>query len=136
MDSSQILDLLSAVPTWVWVVGGIILFSIVFGDKKLWEFEVKFPLQAGVGRGEIEFECLKKKGSSIEVEFQLEQLFQNKNIEIFLNNRLVYTVPESKNNGVRININKKLEIQKPNEGDKVTVNIGGQKQFEGVLVRD
>jgi len=136
MDTSQILAILSTVPTWVWIVGGIILFTIIFGDKKLWEFEVKFPLQAGVGRGEVEFECLNKKGTFIEAKFELEELYQNKKIEIFLNNRMVYSIPEAKNNSARIYINEKLEVQKPTEGDEVTVNIGGRKQFEGVLVRD
>ena len=84
MDINQILELLSTIPTWVWVIGGIIFVVIVFGDRKLWELEVKFPHKQGIGRGEVEFECLKKKGSSIEVEFQLEDLFQNKKIEIFL----------------------------------------------------
>ena len=136
MDINQIFELLTTIPTWVWVIGGIIFVVIVFGDRKLWELEVKFPQKQGVGRGEVEFECLKKKGSSIEVKFELEDLFQNKNIEIFLNNKHVYSVNESKNNGPRTYINEKLDIAKPSEGDEVTVNIGGQKQFAGVLVRD
>lgn len=136
MDINYVLGMFSAVPTWVWVIGGIIVFAILFGDRKLWELEVKFPMKSGVGRGEVEFECHKKKGSSIEVKFELEELFHNKDIEIHLNNRLVYTVPASKNSGNRIYINEKLALQKPNEGDKVGVTIGGQKQFEGVLVRD
>jgi hypothetical protein len=49
---------------------------------------------------------------------------------------LVYTVPAAKNSGARIYIDEKLALQKPNEGNKVEVTIGGQKQFEGVLVRD
>ena len=136
MDTNQILELLSTIPTWLWVAGGFITFVIIFGDKKLWEFEVKFPMKPGVGRGEVEIECLKKKGSFIELEFTLEELFQNKDIEIILNNRLIYTVPASKNNGANLNVDEKLELQKPNEGDKVEVSIGGEKQFEGVLVRD
>lgn len=136
MDVNQILELLSAIPIWIWVLAGFIIFMFIFGDQKLWELEVKFPVKSGIGRGEVEFECHKKKGSSIEVKFELEELFNNKDIEIHLNNRLVYTVPAIKNTGNRIYINEKLELQKPTEGDKVEVAIGGQKQFEGVLVRD
>ena len=136
MDVSQILELLSSIPIWVWVLGGFIIFVFIFGDQKLWELEVKFPKKSGVGRGEVEFECHKKKGSSIEIKFDLEEMFQNKEIQIHLNNRLIYTVPAAKNSGTRVYINEKLELQKPNEGDKVEVTIGGQKQFEGVLVRD
>lgn len=136
MDINQILALLSSIPVWLWVFGGFIIFMFVFGDQKLWELEVKFPIKSGVGRGEVEFECHKKKGSSIEIKFELEELFNNKDIEIHLNNRLIYTVAAAKNSGNRIYINEKLELQKPNEGDKVEVTIDGQKQFEGVLVRD
>ncbi|MFK7816374.1 MAG: hypothetical protein AB8B92_08560 [Gammaproteobacteria bacterium] len=136
MDINEIITMLAYVPAWVWVIGAIIFYVMIFGDRKLWELEVKFPNQHGVGRGEIEFECLKKKGTSIEVEFNLEDLFKQKTIEIYLNNRLVYTVHAVKNNGARIFIKEKIDIQKPNEGDKVLVNIDGQKQFEGVLVRD
>jgi len=136
MDINQILELLTTIPAWLWVFGGFIIFMFIFGDQKLWELEVKFPMISGVGRGEVEFECHKKKGSSIEVKFQLEELFNNKPIEIFLNNRLVYTVPSSKNSGNRIYVEEKIDLEKPNEGDKVLINIGGTKQFEGALVRD
>jgi len=136
MDVNEIFGILSTIPTWAWVIGGFVIFAILFGDRKLWEFEVKFPMKQGVGRGEIELECHKKKGSSIEVEFQLEQLFQNKIIEVILNNKIIYTVPELKNNNSRIYINEKIDLVKPSEGDKVEININRQKQFEGVLVRD
>ena len=136
MDINEIFGILSTAPTWVWVIVGIMIFVVLFGDRKLWELEVKFPMKHGVGRGEVEFECLKKRGSSIELKFTLEELFQNKDIEVILNNRTIYTIHASKNSTARTYINEKLDLQKPNEGDKVVVNIGGQKQFEGVLVRD
>ncbi len=136
MEINEIFGLLSTIPTWVWVVGGIVIFVILFGDQKLWEFEVKFPMKHGVGRGEVEFECLKKKGSTIEVKFELEEIFHNKPIEIFLNDKLVFTVPQAKNTGRRIYIEENLDLQEPNEGDKVCVHIGGQEQFEGQLYRD
>lgn len=136
MDINNIIAMLASVPTWVWIIGAIILYTIIFGDRKLWELEVKFPNKQGVGRGEIEFECLKKKGTSIEIEFNLEDIFKQKTIEIYLNNRLLYTVHAIKNKETRIFIKEKIDLQKPNEGDKIFVNIDGQKQFEGVLVRD
>lgn len=136
MEINQILELLSAIPVWVWGFGGFIIFMFIFGDQKLWELEVKFPTKPGVGRGEVEFECHKKKGSSIEVTFELEEMFHNKEIQVHLNNRLVYTLPAAKNSGARIYIDEKLELQKPNEGDNIEVMIDGHKQFEGVLVRD
>jgi hypothetical protein len=53
-------------------------------------------MKPGVGRGEVELECYKKKSSFIEAKFELGDLFQNKEIEVILNNRLTYTIPASK----------------------------------------
>lgn len=136
MSINDIFSLLASVPTWVWVIGVFILYALIFGDRKLWELEVKFPNKHGVGRGEIEFECLKKKGTTIEVEFSLEDPFKQKALEIYLNNIKIYTVQAVKNKGMKTFIKEKIDLPKPNEGDKIFVNIEGQKQFEGVLVRD
>lgn len=59
MDVNKILAILFTIPNWAWVVGGFIVFAILFSDRKLWELEVKFPMKPGVGRGEVELECYK-----------------------------------------------------------------------------
>lgn len=132
----DLMQLAANIPTWIWVVFALFVYVMIFGDKKLWELEVKFPMQPGVGRGEVEFECLKKKGTKIEVEFNLEEMFQNKNIEIFLNNSKVFAIPAVKNKGSRLYVTEPITLSKPNENDKVEVHIGGKKQFEGHLYRD
>ncbi len=132
----DLMQLAASIPTWIWIIFGVFIFVMLFGDKKLWDLEVKFPQQPGVGRGEVEFECFKKRGSHIEVELYLEEMFQNKNIEIFLNNTKVFSIPAKDNKGPRLSITKPLTLSQPNENDKVEVHIGGQKQFEGHLYRD
>lgn len=135
MELTEILNFIAGLPGWAWFVLGFGLLMLT-GDRKLWEYEVKFPLQAGIGRGEIEFECLKKKGTSIEIEFQLEPNYNNKRIEIYLKHILIYTVHESSNTSKSIYINKKLQLQQPAEGDEVQVKIGGEQIFSGQLVLD
>lgn len=132
----DLMQLAANIPTWIWIVVGVFLYVVIFGDKKLWELEVKFPQQPGVGRGEIEFECFKKRGSQIEVELHLEEMYQNKNIEIFLNNSKVFAISAEDNKGSRLSVNKPITLSQPNENDKVEVHIDGQKQFEGHLYRD
>jgi hypothetical protein len=135
MEYTEILNFITSLPTWAWFVIGFILL-ILTGDRKLWEYEVKFPLQAGIGRGEVEFECLKKKGSTIEIKLQLEPDYNNKRIDIMLNGLVVYTISEHDNAGKSIVINKKVPLEKPNEGDEVIIKIGGEKVFTGQLVLD
>lgn len=135
MEYAEILNFISSLPGWAWFVLGFVLLFLT-GDRKLWEYEVKFPLQPNIGRGKVEFECLKKKGSSIEVKLELEPNYNNKPIEIMLNGLLVYTIPDTSNTKRSTYINKKVKIEKPNEGDEVLIKIGGEKIFSGQLVLD
>ena len=135
MEYVDVVNFITELPGWAWFVL-VIGFLFITGDKKEWDFEVKFPLKDGIGRGEVELECLKKKGSSIEVELELEPDYNNKKIEIFLNNTLIYTIPQNKNIGKFVRIDKKTKIQKPAEGDDVLIKIGGEHIFSGQLVLD
>jgi len=102
----------------------------------LWEYEVKFPQTTGVGPGEVEIECWKKKGATLEAKFQIESESANKDIEIFLKNQNVYTVPAQKNTGGRVYISEKIDLDKPKEGDQVTIKIRNEQVFSGPLIRD
>lgn len=77
MEYTEIINFVTELPGWAWF-GLLIVFLFFTGDKKEWDYEVKFPLKEGVGRGEVELECLKKKGSSIEVELELEPEYNDK----------------------------------------------------------
>jgi hypothetical protein len=71
MEISEILSLLSTVPTWAWMVGAIIIVFFAFGESILWDYEVKFPFKEGIGRGKVELECGKNKGTRIECVFEM-----------------------------------------------------------------
>ena len=135
MDINGIILALQNLPIWVWVILVFVVLALA-GDRKLWELEVKFPLKETVGRGEIEFESYKKKGKSIEVELELETAYQHAEIEIFLNNISVLKIPKMENNQKRFYYSQTAKYQKPKEGDPVSVKIGGQELFSGVLVKD
>ena len=136
MDLSEITNFLSSLPTPVLVIGGFILFMVIFGEKILWDYEVKFPLKKGIGRGEVEFECGQKKGSRIECEFELNDSYKNIPIEIYLRDKMVYIIPAERNMQTFIKIKQHTPIERPEEGDLVTVKANGETIFSGQLVLD
>lgn len=129
-----ILDFVANLPTWVWWVTGILFVFIFFGDRELWDYEAKFPFKQGIGRGEIELKCYKKRGSVIEVKLESNQL--NKALDIYLNNRRIFTVPSNKTQTARVYLKENIEIDKPSEGDEVVVRVGSETLFQGQLIRD
>jgi hypothetical protein len=123
-------------PWFVWAAFLFIPIMVVLGDRKLWEYEVKFPQTTGVGRGEVEFEAYKKKGTTLEAKFQIDPDSANKDIEICLNDKHVYTIPAQENTGGRVYINKKIQLDKPEEGDQVIIRIRHEEVLSGPLIRD
>lgn len=135
METTQIFAFLGSVPTWGWVI--VVLFVLfAAGDRILWDYEVKFPLKEGVGRGKVELEGKKKKGPCIECMFELEKPYQNQTIHIFLNGQEIYQVKAEKNNSRRFRLSEHIQIPRPNEADKVSVHIGGKEIFSGLLALD
>lgn len=135
IESILLANLLGDVPWYVWF-GLFIVVMIIFGDRGLWDYEVKFPYTQGVGRGEVEFECYKKKGSVIEAKFQIDTECANEAIDIYLGDRLMHSISSQKNPGGRIFIKESLEMEEPTEGDIVEVIIRGEVVFSGPLIRD
>ncbi len=129
-------DYFSSVPTWLWVVGGVVLLAIVFGERTLWEYEVKFPRREGIGRGEVELECGSKSGSRIECEFVLEPACRKLPLEIHLNGQKIFEIPADKNVGRRLFLKEKIQLDRPKEGDHLSVVADGEALFEGPLVLD
>ncbi len=135
MEFTDIITFFKELPFWGWIIL-FFLYVFIFGDRKQWEYEVKFSKEAGIGRGEIELECLKKKGAQIEVVLDLEPAYHHKHIEIFRNGLSIYTIEASQNTGKRIFIKRKIKLEKPEEGDDITVKIDGKNIFSGRLVLD
>ena len=129
-----LVDLLTAIPTWAWWVGGIVLVSLLFGDRVLWEYEAEFPFRQGIGRGEIELKGYKKKGCRIEVE--LESALLPQEVTIFLNGRRIFAIPPEQTKAARLYHTEPIALDQPAEGDEVEVHIGGEAVFQGLLVRD
>lgn len=135
MDLSQLLTVLDSIPALVWV---ILVFVVLFllGDRKLWEFEAKFPLKPGVGRGEIEIECFKKRGAVIEAEFNLEPDYNGKAIDVVVGQQLALSIPARENIGSYFRFEQAYELAKPTEGARVEIKIDNELIFSAVLVLD
>lgn len=131
----EFLEFVIGLPWWVWLVL-VLVVAIIFGDRSLWEYEVKFPLQEGVGRGEVEFEAYKKKGTTIELKFRLDPAYQDKAIDVYLEGRLMFSLPAEKNSRSLLFLTEKIDMEQPKEGSEVVVKIGGISVFKGLLVLD
>jgi len=136
MDLPEIISWISALPTPILVIGGFILLILIFGEATIWDYEVKFPLKKGIGRGEVDFECGKKTGTRIECEFELDDSYKNIPIEIFLRNEKIFTIPAEKNMRKFIKIKKRISFERPEEGDLVTIKANQESIFTGQLVSD
>lgn len=135
MELLEIFNFFKDLPIWGWILL-FFIYVFIFGDRKLWEYEVKFPMEAGIGRGEIELKCLKKKGTQIEVNLVLESAYHHKLIEVFRNGLSIYSIEPNHNKGKIIFIKSKIILAKPEEDDEITVKIDGRDIFFGRLVLD
>ncbi len=135
MTANEIIMFISDLPWWVWV-GLFLAVAILTGDTKKWEYEVKFPLREGIGRGEIELKHYKKKGTMLEVKLQLEQSYRNREVRVYLNNNLIHTILADQNTGNYLRATHKVELRQPKEGDDIRVEIGADDVFSGPLVLD
>jgi hypothetical protein len=66
----------------------------------------------------------------------LESGFDFHEIEILLEGVSVLRIPKDKARGRRVFVTEKIDHGRPNEGDRVTVNIDGRELFNGQLVKD
>ncbi len=130
------MDVLTNVPVWVWVVVALIVFAFITGQRKLWDLEVKFPLEPEYGRGEIELECGSKSGSRVEGEFDLTAACAGKTLDVILNDRILHSVSIPGNLQGQFRFDAAVVYDQPAEGDTVAINIGGAQAFIGRLVRD
>jgi len=143
MDLNTVVELmhwLEGVPTWGWVIL-VVVILIIFGDRKCWEYEVKFSLVEGIGHGEVEIEAYTNKLSKkikkhIEVDLDLEQGGQNKAYEVFLNGIEILSIPEEKTSTDRVRIHEKYEGLEPHIGDVIKIKSNNKDIFVGKLHKD
>ena len=136
MSTSEMLELLSAVPTWVWVIGGIVAFFFFFGERILWKYEVKFPMTTETGRGKIKLLYGKKKGARIRCSFELNERHRGKKIDIYLQNKRIHSIPADQTKAAKYFKSEKISLEKPDEGADIEVYADRDKLFSGVLVLD
>ena len=127
--------LMDGLPWYGWFIV-VIVIMFIFGDRIYWDYEVEFPKVPGIGKGEVEFESLKKKGTIIEARFKLEPDYWHEEIHIYLKGDLIYTIPSQKNSSTRTYINDNIELEEPASGDEVSIYIRDEIVFQGTLVRD
>ncbi|HMB91870.1 MAG TPA: hypothetical protein VKP65_13540 [Rhodothermales bacterium] len=136
MEVADILNTLSMVPSWVWVVGAIVFVFFVFGESIVWDYEVKFPFNEGVGRGKVELECGKRKGTRIGCVFELNPSYQHIPLDVFVGETKIYTIPSEKNRSNRFSLRQNVPLDEPQEGDLVIVKAHDETIFSGPLVLD
>jgi len=139
MEIIEIVNMFKSVPGYVWIILAITII-VLFGQRKVWEFEMKFSSK-GVGHGEVEIECTssklnKKEKMSIEVDLGLEPDWRNKAYEVFLNGKSILKISESESASFMNVIRKKYAGEKPNVGDQIEIRCEQQTVFSGELYRD
>lgn len=132
MDINEILKTISDIPFYIWLILFVIV-GFVFKDKSRWEKEVKFYHTDGVGRGEVEIEHSKRKGTEIEVEMKLVEKLQHKPVYIFVNGQLACTVPPQLNDGRGRDFKARYTLGKPKPGDEIQVVVENQTIFESAF---
>ena len=135
---SELLNLINTIPTFVWVVLGIIaLFAVLgkAGDRAIWKYEVEFPLSEGVGRAEVEIKHWKKRGKVLELEIKPVKGFGFKEVYVLVGGYKAFSASHSEFNKWS-KCEKEYKFEKPNEGDEVKVLFDGKEVFSGVLLVD
>ena len=129
------LELIQSIQLIVWVALFIFILFL-FSDKQLWEYEVKFPLTEGVGRGEIEIEYYKKAKGSIDIELELDPNYHNKSLDIFLEDIKILNIPADKNTGPRLRLHEVYTHTEPHEGMIIKIKHNEQAILFGPLIMD
>ena len=135
MDILSIVELVQSVPLFIWIILVIIIF-VLFSDKQLWEYEARFVYTNGIGEGDLEIEYYKKAKGSVDLELFLEEAYQQKELEIFLENDLLFTVPAESNNDTKLHFHEPYTLSEPHEGMKVHIKCDNKILFTAPLLMD
>ncbi|MBZ0167324.1 MAG: hypothetical protein K8I00_11010 [Candidatus Omnitrophica bacterium] len=119
-------------PWWAWAVL-VLGVLMIFGDRKVWEFEVEFPHRDGVGKGEVEFEYYTNRKPILEVELDLEPPYLNKDLEVTRNGQRVILIPSTSNTRPKLRIHEPYRLEKPAAGDLIEIKCAGETLFRGEL---
>jgi len=139
MELLDIVSFLKMIPVYIWVIFAIIIV-IIFGQRKVWEFEAKF-FSNGIGRGEVEIECTSSKFNktenlTIEVDLSLEPDWRNKVYEVFLNGSNILNISAEESYKSMNRIRRKYRGEKPEQNDLVEIKCEQEVVFSSKLYRD
>ena len=135
MEIQSVFELLQSIPFFIWIALAIVVLFL-FSDKQLWEYEVTFPYQEGVGRGEIEIEYYKKAKGSIDIELDLEPACVNKHLEIFLNDKKILDLPAATVTSTHLRVHEVYPFAEPHEGMNIDVRSEGRILLTGKMIMD
>ena len=133
MELHSLIELIQSIPFFFWILLFIILV-ILFSDKQLWEYEVKFDYAPGVGDGEIEIEYYKKAKGSIDIRLKLEQNYIHIPLSIVLNEESILNISEDQNNKPILQLHSAYEHAEPFEGMSIEVKHQDEVILSGNLV--
>ena len=139
MDLPEVINFLKAIPVYVWVILAIVVV-IIFGQRKIWEFEVKFSAE-GIGYGEVEIECTsskfsKKENLTIEVDLGLQPEWRNKTYEVFLNGKSILKILDNESCSSMNKIRRKYQGDKPTADDLIEIRCDHKVVFSGTMKKD
>lgn len=135
MELQALIELVQSVPLFIWIVLFIAILFL-FGDKQLWEYEADFMYKPGIGRGEIEIEYYKKAKGSIDIELELDEEYQNKPLDIYLDGISILNIPPQKNNGHKFRIHEPYKHLEPHEGMTVEIKHNNKVILASSLLMD
>tara|TARA_B110000914_G_C15476208_1_gene453249 strand:+ start:995 stop:1390 length:396 start_codon:yes stop_codon:yes gene_type:complete len=116
------------------VVSAISVF--IFHDTLHWDYEVQFSLQENIGEGAIELESWKKKGTTIDCEFELNPSLKNVTMDIFHKDKKIYTIFPETTSESTFKFQDSITLNEPEVGDLIIIKINNKHIFSGSLIKD
>lgn len=127
-----LIELLKDHPFWVLALL-FVVYIIFTGDVTLWKYEADIPADSALNGGEVELSRKKKKGGEIEVEINNVGAYINQQVDVYLQQQLIFSISPPENGHAKMDIEKPLDIPEPNEGDIVQLKVAEEIIFSGVL---
>ena len=119
--------------------GLVIIFFlfIVLKDKNLWRYETRGKSDAfESGHIKIKLRCKKRRGAYIKISGKLKTEYIDKPMHVLINGVTIASFIDDKNDGSQDLFSQRLEIEKPNEDDVLSLLIDNREVFSRKLYLD
>ena len=115
----------------------LIVLALIFGDRKLWEYEAEGYCEAGQNdKIKVEIKHLKRKGKYVRISGSFKTDYQNKDIMIFLNGFKLVRFDASINKNKRMFHEQPVDIEEPKSGDTLSIRIDDEEVFSHKIYKD